>query len=105
MIEDFYESMTRKTPTFANNAQYEGVPSYASTTINGYIGSRSDMEQMIAGKWTIKSLLKFYSDTKCVHGDLIVFDSDNYRVVGKMQNTINIDHHYKGYVEHCTNID
>lgn len=105
MIEDFYESMTRKTPTYSKNAQYEGTPTYASTTINGYIGSRSDQEQMTAGKWSIRSQQKFYSDTLCVHGDIIVFDSENYRVIGKMQNTIGLGHHYKGYVEHCTNID
>ena len=105
MIEDFFVEMTRKTPTYAKNAQYEGVPSYASTTINAYIGSRSDQEQMMSGKWSIRSQQRFYSDTLCLHGDEIVFDSETYRVIGKMQNTINIDHHYKGYVEHCTNID
>lgn len=105
MIEDFFVEMTRKTPTYSKNAQFEGVPSYSNTSINGYIGSRTDFEQMINGKWTIKSQLKFYSDTECVHGDEITFNSENYRVIGKMQNTIGLGHHYKGYVEHCTNID
>lgn len=106
MIEDFYESMTRKEVTgFTKNAQGEGVPSYSNSTINGYIGSPSDFEQMIGGKWTIKSQRRFYADTLCVHGDLIVFNSENYRIIGKMQNTVGLGHHYKGYVEHCTNID
>lgn len=106
MIEDFFVPMTRKKPsTFSKNAQFEGVPSYANTTINGYIGSRSNMEQMIGGKWTIKAQLRFYCDTECIHGDEILFNNETYRVIGKMQNTIGLGHHYKGQVEHCTNID
>jgi outer membrane lipoprotein-sorting protein len=105
LLDVMFISATRKTPTFSKNTEYESVPSYASTTINCYVGSSTDFEQMIAGKWTIKAQNKFYADTKCTHGDIIVYNGENYRLIGKMKDAGGFTHHYKGYVEHCTNID
>lgn len=106
LMDVAYKPMTRKIPNWVKQSNYETIPSsYTSSTINGYIGSRNQFEQMIAGKWSIKVQYRFYSDTPCNHGDLIIFDSKNYRVIGEPQNTLGLTHHYKSWVEHCTNVD
>ena len=106
MIDDFFVSLTRKVPTSSKDTTtFEYTKSYASTTINGYIGSRSYVEIQLGGKWTTKNAYKFFSDTECNYDDIIVYDSKNYRVVSDSQNTIDLDHHYKNYVEKIENVD
>lgn len=105
MIEDYYVSITRKVPTNPKNSKFEYVPSYTQSTINGYIGSRTDIQQPEGGKWTVKTQYRFFSDTNCNHGDIVVFNSENYRLISDMQNTINLGHHYKGYVEKVEGVD
>lgn len=105
MIEDFYVSATRKTINTANkNDSHEYVKTYTNSTINCYIGSRSSYEISEGGKWITKDQYKFYADTNCIYGDIIVYNSENYRLISDMQNTINKNHHYKGYVEKLENI-
>lgn len=104
-IEDFYQTLTLKTPTNTLNSMYETTKTYANTTINGYIGSRNDIEQFVGGKWVIKSQYKCYTDTNLVFGQIITFNSENYRVVSDSQNTINIGHHYKTLVEKMEGVD
>lgn len=106
MIEDFFKPLTLKSLKDTNdlNDEYENDEQFIESTINGYIGSRSPMEQYTGGKWTTKIQYKFFSDTQVFHGDIIVDNGNNYRVISDPQNTINIDHHYKSFVEQLTNI-
>jgi hypothetical protein len=104
-IESFYKSMTWKQLTGTDvNDKYENDETYTTTTINGYIGSRTDRQVFMAGKWTIQTQYKFYADQETNHGDIIIFESKNYRVIGQAQNTVNKAHHYKTYVERLDNI-
>jgi len=105
-IEDFYIESTRKTiNTNTKNSKYENVKGYTESSIMCYVGSRTAIEQFSQGKWTIKSQYKFFADTECSHGDIIVYKSENYRIVSDPQNTINADHHFKAFVEKMENVN
>lgn len=104
-IEDFYIEATRKTlNTSSKNDNYEYEKTYTESTINCYIGSRSSYEKREGGKWVTRDQYKFYADTLCIYGDLIVYKNETYRLIADSQNTINLDHHYKSYVEKLENI-
>ncbi len=99
-IEDFYNSMTRRIYTKGKNAQYEQTATvYSDSTINGYIGSRSSNEKETGGKFTIRTLYKFYADTCCNYGDEVIYDSETYRLIDDMHDAGNKLHHYKGILQ------
>lgn len=105
MIEDYFIEMTWKQLTgTTQNDNYENDEQFTTTTINGYIGSRTPMEINVGGKWTSKNQYKFYSDEEPSYGDIIVYNGKNYRIISDPQNTVNMGHHYKSFVEHLTNI-
>ena len=101
MIEDFYVSCTRKRPgTSTVNAKYEYQQSYADTTINGYLGSRSNSESNVGGKYTVTTEYKFYTDDfSMLYGDIIYYENGYYRVISVPQNTAHLSHHMKVMVE------
>lgn len=107
MIEDFYVSCTRKRPAASSkNSKFEYTTTYASTTINGYLGSRSAMEQKFGEKYTIKAQFNFYCDDfNLAYGDIIEYEGSTYRVINVPQNTVHLDHHIKVSVEHIENIN
>lgn len=105
MIEDFYVSLTRRVQSIVKNDSFEPVPTYTNSTIDGYIGSRSSFEEIRAGKWVTRDQYKFFSSTECKYGDLILFNNETYRIVADAQNTININHHYKSFLEKIENVD
>lgn len=107
MIEDFYVACVRRRPgASTKNSKFEYTTTYTSTNINGYLGSRSSMEQKFGEKNTLKSQFKFYCDDLLLaYGDLIDYESSTYRVVSSPQNTVHLDHHIKVYVEHVENIN
>lgn len=107
MIGDFYVACVRRRPsTSSKNSKYEYTNTYSSTNINGYLGSRSGMEQKFGEKYTLKNQFKFYCDDLLLaYGDLIDYESSSYRVVSRPQNTIHSDHHIKVYLEKIENIN
>lgn len=107
MIEDYYIACVRKRPgATSKNSKYEYQTTYTTTNINGYVGSRSSMEQIVGEKNTSKNQYKFYCDDFALaYGDLIVYNSKNYRVISDPQNTINANHHIKAIVEHIVNVN
>lgn len=107
MIEDFYVACVRRRPgTTSKNSKFEYTVAYTSTNINGYLGSRSSMEQKYGEKFTNKSQFKFYcDDLTMVYGDLVDYEGSTYRVISPPQNTVHLDHHMKVYVEHVENIN
>ena len=69
-IEDFYEPITRRVFITGLNSKYETTKtSYTDTTINGYIGSNSNIEIKTADKDSVKTQYNFYSDTECNYSD------------------------------------
>lgn len=104
-VTDFFQAMTwQKLTGTTLNDEYENAEAFTEDTINGYIGSRSNIEQFVGGKWTVKIQYKFYCDEEVNHGDIITYNSKNYRVIADCQNTINLGNHYKTYVERLENI-
>lgn len=104
-IQDFYVPITLKSYTESVNNKSEVVKSYTNSTINGYVGSRTDLEQITNGKWTVKTQYRCYTDTNIRYGDLIVYNNETYRVVSDAQNTVNLTHHFKSMVEKIENIN
>jgi len=104
-IENYYNSMTRLTPTQNKNNKLEPVRTYATSSLNAKIGSRSDIEINSQGKITIKTQYKFYSDTLCNERDIIKYNSKFYRLISDMSSAGNKLHHYRGYVEKIAGID
>lgn len=100
-IEDFYVSCTRKRPAGSTvNSKYEYQQSYADTTINGYLGSRSNSESVVAGKLTVTTEYKFYCDDfSMLYGDIVLYETNYYRVISVPQNTVHKNHHMKVIVE------
>lgn len=107
MIEDFYVVCIRKRPgASTKNSKFEYTATYTNTNINGYLGSRSSMEQKYGEKYTSKTQFKFYCDDLALaYGDLIEYEGSTYRVISTPQNTVHLDHHIKVYVEHIENIN
>lgn len=107
MIEDYYIACTRKRAAASTkNSKYEYQTTYTNTSINGYVGSRSGMEQSVTEKNTVKTQYNFYCDDLALqYGDLIVYNLKNYRVISDPQNTVNANHHIKAIVELIKNVN
>jgi len=105
MIDDFYIECTRKRPTNTLNENNRAIKSYVDTTINGYVGTRSIKNVLIAGQWTVKTQYKFYtSDWEIEFGDLIDYENLIYKVVSHPKNTAHKDNHMKVMLEEIDNI-
>jgi hypothetical protein len=106
-IEDFYVECTRKRPTHTINDYGETVKTYTDTTINGYYnGQPSNTQVFMGGKWVIQSQLTFLTDDSDIqHDDIVVIESDNFRVIGRRADGGNKGHHYEVLVERVDSID
>lgn len=101
-IEEFFVPCVRKRSTATTvNTKYEYQnTTYASTNINGYLGSRNTLEQVIDDKTTLKTQYKFYADDLAMlYGDIITYESIDYRVISNPQNTAHQNSHVKVIVE------
>lgn len=106
-IEDFYIDCVRKRPTHTTNDYGEPTKSYTNTNIKGYYnGQPSSSQEFIGGKWIVRTQLTFLTDDSDIqHDDIVVIDSDNFRVIGRSANGGNKDHHYEVQIERIDNID
>ncbi|RPJ65483.1 MAG: hypothetical protein EHM20_00010 [Alphaproteobacteria bacterium] len=106
MIEDYYIPCVRKRPgASTKNSKFEYQTTYTNTPINGYIGNRNGLEQVISEKTEVKSQYNFYCDDFALqYGDLIYYNLKTYKVISDPQNTINANHHIKAIVEWISNI-
>lgn len=101
-IEEFYVPCVRKRSTATTvNTKYEYQnTTYVSTNINGYLGSRSTLEQVLEGKTTLKTQYNFYCDDFAMaYGDIVTYESIDYRVISNPQNTVHQNSHIKVIVE------
>lgn len=95
-IENYYVSCSRLRPTETLNSRLVPVKTYASTTINGYLGSGNDVNITIADKDTIETRYKFYCDDFSIDtGDLINYESNTYEVISEPKNTAHRNNHIK----------
>jgi hypothetical protein len=104
-INDFYKECIRQRKTIAKNAKGESINTLSNTTIEGFVGSLSTVEQNIGGKLTGKSQYKFFtSDSGIMYNDLLVYGSYTYRVCSPPKDAGGLRHHYKMYVELIENV-
>lgn len=106
-IEDFYVDCVRKRATFTTNEYGESVKSYNSTNIKGYYnGQPSNNQVFIGDKWVVQSQLTFLTDDSDIqHDDLVVIESENFRVIGRRADGGNKAHHYEVLIERVDDID
>ena len=104
-INSYYKDCVKKRPTHSINTSGRDIISYVSTDIQGYIGSQSDNQYIEAGKITIKTRYKFFTNHfDIIEGDYIVYLGSTYEAVGDMKNTANLNHHGRIYVQKVENV-
>lgn len=99
-IENYYISCTHKVLTTSASSTGRVTKTYTSNTINGYIGQQINHFTNVAGKSTVETRYKFFSDTYTfANGDQIVYNSETYEVDGVQKNTANKSHHCKIFLK------
>jgi hypothetical protein len=95
-IESYYIPCSRKRYIITQNDTGRDIKTYTTTSINGYLGSRTQNVMKVAGKDSVVSEYKFYcDDLELQFDDIIVYKGISYRVASEPQNTINKNHHIK----------
>lgn len=100
-------SCVRKRPTYSENDYGKPTKSYSNTNILGYYnGKPSSTQVFIGGKWVTQSQLTFLTnDSEIQHGDIVVINSNNFRVIGPPADGGNKGHHYEVLIERVDKID
>lgn len=100
-ISKYYIPCTRKSPTETLNSKLVPIKTYATTTINGYIGSGNNANTPInvGDKETFETRYKFYCDDFNLKiGDLIIYEGKTYEVTTDPKNTAHRNHHIKTFI-------
>jgi hypothetical protein len=99
-IERFYISCSRLRPTTTLNAYNRPIKTYTETSINGYLGSSSDIVIKVADKETFEARSKFYCDDFDLEStDLIKYEGNTYEIIGEPRNTVHRSHHVRATVK------
>lgn len=94
-INSYYMPCIRRRYT-TTNENGRRLKTYESTSINGYLGSRSQNTFQIADQDTVITKFKFYCDDfDLAFDDIIVYEGVQYRVSSDPQNTVHRGHHIK----------
>lgn len=106
-IEDFFKPLVRKRPTHGTNNKGEPTKTYTDTNIKGYYnGPPAGNAQFSAGKWSSKYQTKLLCDDSDIqHNDIVVIDSENWRVIGPRADGGNKTHHYEVLIERIDQVD
>jgi SPP1 family predicted phage head-tail adaptor len=104
-INRYYITCVLKRPIHTLSTSGRDIITYNSTNILGYIGSQSDNQYLEAGKFTVKTQYKFFTNHfDIVQGDFIVYKGLTYEVSGSMKNTANLNHHGRIYLQKVENV-
>lgn len=106
-IDDFYKACIRKRPTISQNDYGEPIKTFSNKTIYGYWeGASSNNQYSEGGRWAISTQLTFLtSESDIIRNDIIVLDSENFRIIGRNTDGGNKGHHYEVLLERVDNID
>jgi hypothetical protein len=100
-----YQACVRKRKTETQNTRGRPITTYADTNINGYMSAYRMQNVKVADKETTETLYKFLCDDfDLIAGDLIVYNSGTYEVIGDPKNTVNRNHHIKVICKKVANI-
>lgn len=104
-IKKYYVTCYRLRPTKTTNSRNRPEVSYGSTTINGYLGSRTGLQIKVGDKETLENRYNFYCDDFNLEStDLIKYETKTYEIIGEPQNTIHKGHHMKVMLRMVSNI-
>lgn len=104
-IEEVYIDCIRKRPVITMSDTNRPITTYQDTAIKGYIGSQNDSPAFVAGKYTITTLYKFFTnDFNIKSGDYIIYEDKTYECKGEPKNTAHQNSHIRIMVEKIENI-
>lgn len=99
-MEDAFISCVKQRSSTTINDRGTPIKSYVNSNILGYLGSSFDNNTEVAGKLTIETRYKFFSnDFDLQFGDFITYENKVYEVIGEPKNTMNENHHCRVYVK------
>jgi hypothetical protein len=96
MIEDFYVDCVKQSKTITVGTHGQQVIVNINIDINGYLGSSTQNNVVVAGKSTVESTYKFYTNYFIWSvGDTVIYENAVYEVVAQPKNTAHKDNHCK----------